>query len=233
MQKCLLLLPFRHQVRQFWEYTFQCRFDSPPAGWVEDEGPLCTGDENLEKAQTKYLDVSNLRPEYNIYKAVYSLAHALDDLLKCVPGRGPFHRSSCATLENLEPWQVKSVLNTAYSSPVKSARWLTCTPLQLMHYLEKVNFTTLFGDEVSFDESGDATPIYDIMNWAWLSDGRAKVHNVGEVKRSASKREELTISEDKIYWNFESKRVTYISIYFQLFIFFWVAQKHTLTQVIM
>lgn len=95
-----------HQVRQFWEHTFQCRFDPPLAGWVEDEGPLCTGHENLEKVETEYLDVSNLRPEYNIYKAVYALAHALDDLLKCVPGQGPFHRSSCATLENLEPWQV-------------------------------------------------------------------------------------------------------------------------------
>lgn len=102
-----------------------------------------------------------------------------------------------------------------------------------MYYLEKVNFTTPFGDEVSFDETGDAMPIYDIMNWAWLSDGRAKVQNVGEVKRSALKGEELTISEDKIYWNFESKRVPYISFYCQLFIFFWGAQKHTLTQVVM
>lgn len=102
-----------------------------------------------------------------------------------------------------------------------------------MHYLEKVNFTTSFGDEVSFDETGDATPIYDVMNWAWLSDRRAKVQNVGEVKRSASKGDELTISEDKIYWNFENKRVTYISIYFQLLIFFSEAQRHAITQVIM
>lgn len=102
----LLPLPPKRQVRQFWEYTFHCRFDPPPAGWVEDEGALCTGDENLEKAQTEYLDVSNLRPEYNIYKAVYALAHALDDLLKCVPGTGPFHGNTCTTLEKLEPWQV-------------------------------------------------------------------------------------------------------------------------------
>lgn len=101
-----------------------------------------------------------------------------------------------------------------------------------MYYLEKVNFTTPFGDEVSFDENGDAMPTYDIMNWAWLPNGRAKVQNVGRVKRSASKGEELSINEDKIYWNFESKRVTYISFYFQLFIFFWGAQEHALTQVI-
>ena len=76
-----------------------------------------------------------------------------------------------------------------------------------MYYLEKVNFTTTFGDQVSFDENGDALPIYDIMNWLWLPEGKAKVQNVGEFKRSAFKGEELTIDEDKIFWNFEPKKV--------------------------
>ncbi|XP_049432616.1 extracellular calcium-sensing receptor-like [Epinephelus fuscoguttatus] len=163
-------------VRQFWEYTFQCKFD--PA--AEAGGTPCTGQEDLENVESEILDLSNLRPEYNIYKAVYALAYAVDDMLRCVPGRGPFSGHSCATLQTLEPWQ-------------------------LVHYLQKVNFTTAFGDEVSFDENGDALPIYDIMNWLWLPDGRTKVQNVGEVKRLAFKGEELTINEDKIFWNFESR----------------------------
>ncbi|XP_045928768.1 extracellular calcium-sensing receptor-like [Micropterus dolomieu] len=168
----------KNMVRQFWEYTFQCKFD--PAGWVEDGGALCTGQEDIENVETEFLDLSNLRPEYNVYKAVYALAHALDDMLQCEPGRGPFSGHSCATLQRLEPWQ-------------------------LVHYLQKVNFTTPFGDQVSFDENGDALPIYDIMNWLWLPDGRTKLQNVGVVKRSAFKGEELTIDEDKIIWNFLSK----------------------------
>ena len=79
--------------------------------------------------------------------------------------------------------------------------------LQLMYYLEKVNFTTPIGDQVSFDENGDALPIYDVMNWLQLPDGRTKVQNVGEVKKSVSKGEELTIDEDKIFWNFELQEV--------------------------
>ena len=79
-----------------------------------------------------------------------------------------------------------------------------------MYYLEKVNFTTTFGDQVSFDENGDALAIYDVMNWLWLPDGTTKVQNVGEVKRSASKGEEFIIDEDKIFWNFESKKVILI-----------------------
>ncbi|XP_049431510.1 extracellular calcium-sensing receptor-like [Epinephelus fuscoguttatus] len=167
-------------VKKFWEHTFQCKFAPPQAGWVEAGGSLCTGQEDLENVDTELLDISNLRPEYNVYKAVYALAYALDNMLQCEPGRGPFSGNSCATLQRLEPWQ-------------------------LVYYLEKVNFTTPFGDQVSFDENGDVLPIYDVMNWLWLPDGQTKVQNVGEVKESA-KGEELTLDEDKIFWNFESKQ---------------------------
>ncbi|KAF1394169.1 hypothetical protein PFLUV_G00023730 [Perca fluviatilis] len=93
-------------VNQFWEDTFQCRFAPPPTGWEEAGGALCTGNEDLENVETEFLDMSNLRPEYNVYKAVYSLAYALDDMLQCEPGRGPFSGHSCSNLQRLEPWQV-------------------------------------------------------------------------------------------------------------------------------
>uniref|UniRef100_A0A3P8VY31 G-protein coupled receptors family 3 profile domain-containing protein n=1 Tax=Cynoglossus semilaevis TaxID=244447 RepID=A0A3P8VY31_CYNSE len=166
----------------FWEHIFKCRFAPPPAGWLETGGRLCTGQEVIETVLKKEVfDTSDLRPEYNVYKAVYALAHALDDMLQCEPGRGPFSGDTCAQLQGLEPWQ-------------------------LVYYLEKVNFTTSFGDQVSFDENGDALPIYDIVNWVWLPDGSTKVHTVGEVKRSAKNGEELTIDENKIFWNFIFKQ---------------------------
>lgn len=77
----------------------------------------------------------------------------------------------------------------------------------MVYYLDKVNFSTPFGDQVTFDENGDALPIYDVMNWLWLPDGTTKIQNVGVVKES-SKGEELTLDEDRIFWNFESKQVT-------------------------
>ncbi|XP_014835921.1 PREDICTED: extracellular calcium-sensing receptor-like [Poecilia mexicana] len=163
-------------VNQFWEFTFQCRFTPPPAGWVENGGKVCSGEEDLRTVETEFLDIFNLRPEYNVYKAVYALAHALHDLLRCEPGSG-----SCAALETLKPWQ-------------------------LVYYLERVNFTTSFGDQVSFDENGDVLPIYDVMNWLRLPDGRANVQNVGEVKMSAFSGEQLALDGDKIFWNFESKK---------------------------
>ncbi|XP_012771596.2 extracellular calcium-sensing receptor-like [Maylandia zebra] len=168
-------------VNQFWEFTFQCRFAPAPPGWLEGGGALCTGQEKLQNVDNEFLDITNLRPEYNVYKAVYALAYSLDDMLRCKPGRGPFSGNSCGALQSLEPWQ-------------------------LVYYLERVNFTTPFGDEVSFDENGDVVPIYDVMNWLWLPDGSTEVQNVGEVKRSTFKGEELILDEDKIFWNFDLKK---------------------------
>ncbi|CAL8346961.1 unnamed protein product [Arctogadus glacialis] len=169
-------------VKQFWEQVFQCKFITPG---MEFEGQtkerLCTGNESLRNVETEFLDLSNLRSEYNVYKAVYALAHALHDILQCVPGSGPFQGQSCASLQGLEPWQ-------------------------LVYQLQRVNFTTYFGDQVSFDESGDALPIYDVINWMWHSDGRTEVKNVGEVNELASKIDNLNLDEDKIFWNFEPKK---------------------------
>ncbi|CAL8334770.1 unnamed protein product [Boreogadus saida] len=168
-------------VQQFWEETFQCRFPPSPPKWTDEGGRLCTGQENLATVKTEFLDVSNLRPEYNVYKAVYAMAHALHDMLKCVPGSGPFVGQTCASLQRLEPWQ-------------------------LVYYLDRINFTTPFGDQVSFDENGDALPIYDVMNWLWLPDGSTFVQNVGVVKETAAKGGETTLKEDIIFWNFVPKK---------------------------
>ncbi|KAG7222608.1 hypothetical protein INR49_016145, partial [Caranx melampygus] len=86
------------------EFLLQIRPEQHES-WIEAGGALCSGQETLENVETDILDLSNLRPEYNIYKAVYSLAYALDNMLQCEPGRGPFSGNSCATLETLEPWQ--------------------------------------------------------------------------------------------------------------------------------
>uniref|UniRef100_H3C9R3 G-protein coupled receptors family 3 profile domain-containing protein n=1 Tax=Tetraodon nigroviridis TaxID=99883 RepID=H3C9R3_TETNG len=161
-----------NMVQQFWEYSFQCKFGG------SNSSEACRGDEDIERVDPEFLDVSNLRPEYNIYKAVYALAYALDDLLRCEPGRGPFSEHSCADIHRLKPWQ-------------------------LVHYLQHVNFSTTFGDQVSFDQNGDVLPIYDIVNWLWFPDGRVKVQNVGEVKRTLLRGDEVTLHGDKIFWSFE------------------------------
>uniref|UniRef100_A0AAV2IZ52 G-protein coupled receptors family 3 profile domain-containing protein n=1 Tax=Knipowitschia caucasica TaxID=637954 RepID=A0AAV2IZ52_KNICA len=122
-ENCTGIPPVIGIIHQFWEHTFGCRFTPAPAEWTEAGGALCTGHEDLQSIDTEFLDVSNLRPEYNIYKAVSALAHALDDLLHCEPGRGPFPGNSCATLDTLEPVQPpQSVCSDSCPSGSRMAR---------------------------------------------------------------------------------------------------------------
>ncbi|XP_065139044.1 extracellular calcium-sensing receptor-like [Paramisgurnus dabryanus] len=166
--------PKNNMVRIFWENMFGCKFE------IGDKEKLCTGQEDLSNTNTAYTDVSELRASYNVYKAVYALAHALHDLMQCQEGRGPFSDNTCADVTNLQPWQV-------------------------VHYLQKVNFTTGFGDHVSFDKNGDALAIYDVMNWH-RADGSIKVSRVGVVVEGASVGKVLTLDEDALYWNFETRK---------------------------
>ncbi|XDV29296.1 hypothetical protein PO909_032433 [Leuciscus waleckii] len=172
--------PRNNIVRIFWENMFGCSFD---AGGREVEGEKkgCSGQEDLNSTETAYTDVSELRASYNVYKAVYALAHAIHDLMQCEEGRGPFSGNRCADIINLQPWQV-------------------------VHYLQKVNFTTGFGDHVSFDKNGDALAIYDVMNWQPSSDGAIRVSTVGVVNEGATAGKVLTLNEDEIFWNFENKK---------------------------
>uniref|UniRef100_A0A8C2CAH0 Extracellular calcium-sensing receptor-like n=1 Tax=Cyprinus carpio TaxID=7962 RepID=A0A8C2CAH0_CYPCA len=166
-----------NMVRIFWENLFGCNFDTEG----REGGKICSGQEDLSNTDTPYTDVSELRASYNVYKAVYALAHALHGLMKCEEGSGPFGGNSCADKTNLKPWQ-------------------------LVHYLQKVNFTTGFGDHVSFDKNGDALAIYDVLNWQPNSDGSVGVSTVGVVNEGAATGKVLTLNEEAIYWNFETNK---------------------------
>ncbi|KAK9958630.1 hypothetical protein ABG768_010741 [Culter alburnus] len=174
--------PRNNMLRIFWENMFRCSFGNE--GNVidgEQVKKVCTGQEDLSTTNTPYTDVSGLRAAYNVYKAVYALAHALHDLMQCKESRGPFSGNRCADIINLKPWQ-------------------------LVHYLQKVNFTTGFGDQVSFDKNGDALPIYDVLNWQPSSDGSIRTYTVGVVNKGPATEMVLTLDEDAIYWNFETKK---------------------------
>ncbi|XP_016110653.1 extracellular calcium-sensing receptor-like [Sinocyclocheilus grahami] len=174
--------PRNNMVRIFWEKMFGCNFETGGRKiGVEGERKVCTGQEDLRSTNTPYTDVSELRASYNAYKAVFALAHALHELMQCEEGRGPFIGNSCADIINLQPWQV-------------------------VHYLQKVNFTTSFGDHVSFDDNGDALAIYDVMNWQPNPDGAIRVSTVGVVNEGATEGRVLTLDEDAMFWNFENKK---------------------------
>ncbi|XP_013056972.2 extracellular calcium-sensing receptor [Anser cygnoides] len=191
-------------AKEFWEETFNCYLpdgskNSPASASfhkAHEEGlgtgnsttafrPPCTGDENITSVETPYMDYTHLRISYNVYLAVYSIAHALQDIYTCTPGKGLFTNGSCADIKKVEAWQV-------------------------LKHLRHLNFTNNMGEQVDFDEFGDLVGNYSIINWHLSpEDGSVVFEEVGHYNVYAKKGERLFINENKILWSGFSKEVPF------------------------
>ncbi|XP_068935726.1 extracellular calcium-sensing receptor [Petaurus breviceps papuanus] len=193
-------------AKEFWEETFNCHLQEGSKGSLSldpflknrEEGgrsrpnnttttfrPLCTGDENITSVETPYMDYTHLRISYNVYLAVYSIAHALQDIYTCSPGKGLFTNGSCADIKKVEAWQV-------------------------LKHLRHLNFTNNMGEQVDFDEFGDLVGNYSIINWHLSpEDGSIIFKEVGHYNVYAKKGERLFINEEKILWSGFSREVPF------------------------
>lgn len=106
---------------EFWQTAFNCTWPNSSIPYNTDNrknvtghenitdfssDQLCTGEEKLEDLNNTYLDVSQLRITYNVYKAVFAVAYGLDQLRLC-DEKGPFEPdNTCADIDEFEPWQV-------------------------------------------------------------------------------------------------------------------------------
>ncbi|XP_059842035.1 extracellular calcium-sensing receptor-like [Hypanus sabinus] len=161
-------------VMEFWENLFTCSFNIDNR--TRDQVRQCTGKEQMEGMENSYLPAIMDGSSYHVYKAVYSIAHALHDMFTCVEGDGPFVNNSCAHIANFEPWQ-------------------------LLHYLRTVNFTAKTGETVYFDENGDPVPRYEFVNLQTNFKGSVDIANVGYYDGSAPAGHELTLNVEKISWS--------------------------------
>ncbi|XP_039865435.1 extracellular calcium-sensing receptor-like, partial [Simochromis diagramma] len=137
------------------------------------EKPVCTGSEDLRNTDSSYSDVSQVRISYNVYKAVYAVAHALHTFLNC-DSAGP----SGGLCEK----------HSSFSNG------------QFLQYLKMVNFTNQFDDKVYFDSNGEPVPLYDIINWQKDSKDKIRFIKVGTYDGSAPQREQLQIKKNTIVW---------------------------------
>uniref|UniRef100_A0A3B4YKF3 Olfactory receptor C family, x3 n=1 Tax=Seriola lalandi dorsalis TaxID=1841481 RepID=A0A3B4YKF3_SERLL len=166
-------------LAEFWEETFNCRLNgsvnshSHGGDNYYDRLP-CKGTENLEDVYSPYSDVTQLRVSYNVYKAVYLVAHALQDMSYCKVGKGPFLNSTCADPKHFKPWQ-------------------------LIHYMKRANFSAL-GAKVNFDQNGDPIAYYDLMNWQRSPDGSLALVKVGFYDASSPAGYSLVINDSMIQW---------------------------------
>ncbi|XP_051778236.1 extracellular calcium-sensing receptor-like isoform X3 [Erpetoichthys calabaricus] len=98
--------PENNLINKLWEELFECRFPTNSTSSDLSGIKMCTGSEDIASTKTDYTDVTDLRTSYNVYKAVYSLAHSLHNLMTCEDGKGPFKNNTCADIKSVQPWQV-------------------------------------------------------------------------------------------------------------------------------
>lgn len=96
------MYPTNLLVKELWEALYGCSASLSSGSHF----PPCTGQESLLEQHSAYMNTSSPRVAYNVYKAVYAIAHSLHNLLLCKPGSGPFQNNSCAQSNNIQPWQV-------------------------------------------------------------------------------------------------------------------------------
>ncbi|XP_035240657.1 extracellular calcium-sensing receptor-like [Anguilla rostrata] len=174
--------PSNPLVHELWGALYGCSlYPSSSRTQASSQLPPCSGLEPLQEQHSAYLNTSSPRISYNVYKAVYAIAHSLHNLISCKPGKGPFHNSSCADATNIHPWQ-------------------------LQHYLQEVSFT-ISGEEVNFDANGDAIPSYDVINWQRGSAGNIEFVNVGRFDGAMEPGKELFIQEEAIVWTGHQREV--------------------------
>ncbi|XP_030008344.1 extracellular calcium-sensing receptor-like [Sphaeramia orbicularis] len=160
----------------FWEEVFQCSLGVQVEGQEQRKAP-CSGEEELGSVKNIYSDVSQLRISYNVYKAVYAIAHALKAMRNCEKGNGPFPQQACPDVDSIQNWQ-------------------------LLHYIKQVDYLNSFGDEIKFDENGDPAAMYDLVNWQLNSNEEVEFVTIGKFDEiTTAGKQKLQIQARNIVWN--------------------------------
>ncbi|KAL7870261.1 hypothetical protein SRHO_G00077580 [Serrasalmus rhombeus] len=155
-------------VQNVWEELFGCRFGEETQS--RSVRSLCPDLEKVEEQEEIYSDIN-----YNVYKAVYAIANAIQNMLTCQPGKGPFGNGECPEI-----------------NPIR--------PKQLLYYLKEVKFTTPVGEPVYFDENGDPSASYDIINWHMGAEGKMEFVQVGQFDAARGPEQDFQLDLQKVVW---------------------------------
>ncbi|XP_070795093.1 vomeronasal type-2 receptor 26-like [Pituophis catenifer annectens] len=156
----------------WWGLIFGCNIYEPGEIPPKGEKP-CTGEENLQNVPTYLFETSMTGESYNIYNAIYAVAHALHAM------HGSGARPAMMRL---------------------GKRILDVQSWQLLPYLRNVRFNNSAGDEVSFSENGLGSARYDLFNWVLLPNESFVPVKVGQIDPRAPAGQDFTINSDAIVW---------------------------------
>ncbi|XP_070810713.1 vomeronasal type-2 receptor 26-like [Pituophis catenifer annectens] len=172
---------FRQHV---WEQSFDCSFPKPELQGMDNA--QCTGEMKLEDLPGPVFEMELTGQSYTIYNAVYSVAHALQDLHTLGFNRKKTLMGKISDLPNLQPWQLHS-------------------------FLQGISFNNSAGERVFLNEKGEATGGFDITNLITFPNRSFQRVRIGKLDLEAPKGKELFIDEELIIWNSGFNQVLPIS----------------------
>ncbi|XP_060137274.1 vomeronasal type-2 receptor 26-like [Zootoca vivipara] len=161
-------------ILDFWQQAFGCVFPNQVVGSVK--GDICTGQEKLENLPSPFFEMTMTSHSYNIYNAVYAVAHALHAMSISRVKHRPVIINGGMKFQNQPLWQ-------------------------LHHFLRGISFNNSAGDKISLDQNGEILAGFDITNWIVSSNQSFQRVKVGWVNSMAPPQQALTINEGAIKWH--------------------------------
>lgn len=147
----------------------------------------------------------DITSSFNVYKAVYAVAHALHQTLGCDSGECQKRR--------VYPWEVSRwKLMFLQRTFCEALMFPFSSPPQVLSWLKQVQFS-VGNTSVYFDMNGDPPTGYDIVSWVW----RGTDWSLRKVGSFSPDPISLTVDADLIEWfdTGDSRSVRPIGVFFE------------------
>ncbi|XP_063158464.1 vomeronasal type-2 receptor 26-like [Candoia aspera] len=172
-------------IQNFWEQAFDCPLHISSVN--EDNKLLCSGDEKLESLPSTFFEMKMYGHSYNIYNAVYIVAHSLHFLLKARSRGKRLMEAEGLLFHNVKPWQFH-------------------------HFLKSIVFNNSMGDTIRFDENGELITGFDVINWVTFPNNSFARVKVGRLEPQTPPGRELTLNDNQIVWHRSFNQVLPLSV---------------------